>query len=90
MMVLIGKRALKHIQQIFDWYENEQVQLGYKFIDDIDLTFGTIALFPNAGIKSYAKTRKMMLRKFPFNVYYRVHQKRIIILAVLHQRRNTK
>ncbi len=90
MKVFIGKRASKQIHQIFDWYEDEQTHLGHKFLDDFDLTIGTIQSFPNAGINSNRNTRRMILRKFPFKVFYRVYQKKIVILAVFHHHRKTK
>ena len=46
MIIVFGKAAKTELDDGFAWYENEQKNLGYRFVDEIDATLKRISLYP--------------------------------------------
>lgn len=55
--------------------------LGDTFFDEVLSTIDLISLFPEAWTEVTKQTRKATLRKFPYNLIYTIHNKKIYILA---------
>lgn len=77
------------ISQIADWYdENGDHGLGHRFIDTF-LT-GLHHLRENGHIYRavYLDFRKILLRPFPYSVFYRLHDEIWIVTLVIHAARS--
>jgi len=57
------------------------------FLAEFDRAVELLRERPGLGTSSHAGTRKLPLRKFPFNIVYYERRGRLRILAVAHQRR---
>ena len=72
------------------WYEDERAGLAERFLSDVDRTFARIRerplQFPTVG----GDVRRALLHTFPYAVYFRASEEIVIVLAVLHLRRNPK
>ena len=55
--------------------------------DELDRAVELISERPEAGAPYVANTRRVLLRRFPFFVVYRVLVERVQIVAVAHARR---
>ncbi len=69
-----------------DWYE-EQDELGAKFTACVRAVLEQIAQMPESRAIIYRDIRRAGVRRFPYNVFYRVHVDRVEVIAVLHGRR---
>ncbi|MEP7306286.1 MAG: type II toxin-antitoxin system RelE/ParE family toxin [Acidobacteriota bacterium] len=72
------------------WYHDERAGLAERFISDIDRTFARIRERPLQFPAVSGDVRRALLDTFPFAVYFRVLEQIVIVLAVLHLRRNPK
>jgi toxin ParE1/3/4 len=88
MRVYIGKRAHKQLNEIYEWYENEKEGLGELFFEEFENVLHTIAQQPMAGIEFRVKKRKVLVRKFPYKVFYSVSANALTILAIFHSSMN--
>lgn len=70
-----------------DWYEKERVGLGLEFLDAIDALLKRIAERPQQFPVVYRDVRKAVARRFPYCVYFRERDQRIVVLAVFHSAR---
>ena len=69
------------------WYEGERVGLGATFAAAVEATVTTILEDPLAYPHVKGDTRRALVRRFPYAVYFRPIGDEIIVLAVMHGRR---
>jgi toxin ParE1/3/4 len=70
-----------------DYYEEKMSGLGWEFIRQVHATVGFILAFPESGVAADARTRRSLVKRFPFGVLYRIEAERILIVAVMDLRR---
>lgn len=70
------------------WYEEQQLELGHNFLDEVLSVLSTIAerllMYPLL----HRSTRRAIIRRFPFGIYYRVETTSVVVVAVMHGSRN--
>ncbi|MFH1897701.1 MAG: type II toxin-antitoxin system RelE/ParE family toxin [Candidatus Desantisbacteria bacterium] len=69
------------------FYESQQDNLGYKFLDAVDAVLETIQKNPLIGSPDIFGRRKYHVKKFPYLLIYKINNKFIYILAVAHTSR---
>jgi len=72
------------------WYEGERVGLGALFAAAIETTVTAILQNPLAYPRVKGETRRALVHRFPYAVYFRPIDAEIIVLAVMHGRRNPR
>ncbi len=70
------------------WYEAQRSELGQQFLDEIVSVFSSIAEAPLLYPVVHRKTRRALMHRFPFGIYYQVEAVAVIVLAVMHGSRN--
>ena len=81
-------RAIKDIIDAFEWYELQRSGLGAPFLLALARTCELIMHMPSAGPVVHDDVRRLLLRAFPFAIYYRIEADRIVIRGCLHQRQH--
>jgi toxin ParE1/3/4 len=61
--------------------------LGSAFIAEFERIIAVLLLNPELGAQGKWSTRRLPMRRFPYNVVYRLSSGNLEILAVAHQRR---
>ena len=85
--------ALDELQDAFDWYQEQNPDLGYDLIGEIEEYFNKIAENPYQFVVKFAKRyHYATLKVFPYQLIYRVdeHKKLIEIYSVFHTSRRPK
>ena len=88
--VLLRRAAELDLAGIEDWYESQQVGLGAEFREAVDELFGRIGENPHAFPERYRGSRRAILRRFPYIVWYRLHEDAAVILACVHGSRDPR
>ena len=70
------------------WYENKREGLGTTFITEIERCVALAAENPLRYAFAHSDIRRVVARRFPYSVYFRLEDSRIVVLAVFHSRRN--
>jgi plasmid stabilization system protein ParE len=88
--IVVRQEAQIDLDEIFIWYEEQQRGLGLKFINAVDRIFSKISLNPDYCYCMEGDARSASLRKFPYDIIYRIDQQhsQIRVIAVIHQKRN--
>ena len=73
--------------QAAQFYEERRPGLGFRFIRAVEDISKEIGRLPDAGSPLGQKDRKRAVPRFPYNVVYRIEQERVLVLAIMHQRR---
>jgi plasmid stabilization system protein ParE len=88
--ILIDEDAICDIREAAEWYENVQKGLGNRFTAQVKSQITGLKKMPFAGSFRTETTRSLLVKKFPFIIYYVVAELKTIveIHAVLHTSRN--
>jgi plasmid stabilization system protein ParE len=69
------------------WYRERNETASMRFRHELDRAVDLISDRPEAWSPYVGGTRRILLRRFPFFVVYRVFDERVQIVAVAHARR---
>jgi plasmid stabilization system protein ParE len=86
--VIIRPEAEEELREAYSWYEDKRQGLGYDFLLQVDAGLNFIRRNPDIHPIEYKGTRKHLIRRFPYKIIYLVEVEKIIILAVIHGKRN--
>lgn len=86
--VVFRKQARLEFDEAGNWYEKERPGLGMEFLDEIQLLLQRIASTPEQFPMLYRDVRKAVTGRFPYCIYFRERDPRIVVLAVFHSARN--
>jgi plasmid stabilization system protein ParE len=70
------------------WYESQRSRLGHEFLDAAEELFARISENPLQFPILYRGTRRALLPRFPFGVFFRVQEHTVVVLAVMHASRS--
>lgn len=68
----------------FEWYERERSGLGHEFLEELGATYGRVVDGPLKYQHLRSGIRRVLLRRFPYAVYFAVEGDVVVVLAVLH------
>lgn len=88
--LIIRPEAEADIAEAFDWYEARVSGLGSQFLLVLDAVFSSILRDPNVYPRVHKKVRRALTRRFPFAVFFLAENKRVVVLSVLHVKRNPR
>lgn len=86
--LLFRPAAAADLEDAFRWYERRRAGLGTEFLDDVARAMAEIGDWPLRFPVVLRETRRALLSRFPFGVYYRVLPDRILVVACLHVSRD--
>ena len=85
--ILLRRAAEIEILEAFIWYEEQFENLGFEFLQKLDEAVLPLRRHPQSYQIIHKNIRRVLLRKFPYGIFYIVENDKIIILACLHQKR---
>ena len=85
--LIIRPEAEKDLSEIFLWYEDKRIGLGFDFLLQVDAGLRYIARNSMTHEIIYKSVRIHLTKRFPYKIIYLVKGKKVIVLAVLHVRR---
>lgn len=87
---IVRPLAESDIDHAAKWYDDHQPGLGLRFLDAVDQLFERIRTAPMQFPSIAANVRRGLLHTFPYAVYFRVTDDTIVVLAILHLRRDPR
>jgi plasmid stabilization system protein ParE len=69
------------------WYEAQRAGLGGAFAAAVDQTIAAILANPLGYPRVHGDTRRALVQRFPYAVYFRPIADEVVVLAVMHGRR---
>jgi plasmid stabilization system protein ParE len=70
------------------WYEDRKPGLGAQFVSEIERAVELASSHPERFPVKHGEIRCVQARRFPYSVFYRAEEDRIVVLAVFHARRD--
>ena len=87
MNVEFHPAALREVENAQGWYEERSLFAASAFLREMSAVVQRIRQTPDRYPSAEAGTRRVLLDRFPFTVYYRVKADTVTIVAVAHQKR---
>ena len=86
--LVLRPQAEAEILDARDWYEEQRPGLGGAFATEVDSGLGRIVEAPLAYPRVHGETRRALLRRFPYAIYFHAMPDEIVVLAIIHGRRH--
>jgi plasmid stabilization system protein ParE len=80
--VVFRPEAAAEALETRDWYESRQPGLGAAFRKCLDDAIGRLAKEPSRFRRVSGETRRALLDRFPYAVYFRATSGGVVVLAV--------
>jgi toxin ParE1/3/4 len=79
--------ARDELREAIEYYEEQAPGLGVDFRAEVETLLVVTAEKPEIGSPFEAGTRRILLRRFPYSLIYLAEDERLIVVALMHQRR---
>jgi plasmid stabilization system protein ParE len=83
-----GPSVEADVEASFDWYEDEQIGLGFEFLDQLRAAYLRILDGPFKYVELRSGIRRALTKRFPYAIYFSIEGSIVVVLAVLHTARD--
>jgi plasmid stabilization system protein ParE len=90
MRLVVRPAAANDLASTYRWYEERQSGLGEALLEEAQAVMDRMLLLPRAYPVVHRDTRRALIRRFPYGIFFRVDGDAVIVLAVYHLRRNPR
>lgn len=80
--VVFRPQAEDEVLEVRQWYESRRTGLGREFGEAVDGLVARIAANPLAFQRVHNETRRAVLARFPYAIYFRVASDDVVVQAV--------
>lgn len=88
--LVVRAAAAADIEDAYRWYERRQPGLGEDFIREVGDALRKVADSPLRYPALHRNTRRVLLHRFPYALWYRVIQEVVAVVACLHGNRDPR
>ena len=85
-ILLVRPEAEQDLAAARDWYDRKHAGLGDEFIDAAAAAIRELENDPERARFYFLNFRRVLLRRFPYKVFYQIIGERVIVFRVLHAR----
>ena len=90
MRVILRPAAAADIEDAISWYQQQRPALATQFLQAVDAALKQISEKPRLAAVLRRNTRRALLERFPYGIYYRVYDDVIVVVACMHGRRDPR
>jgi plasmid stabilization system protein ParE len=69
------------------WYDNQRQGLGAEFARSLESAINRVVRNPLAAPVVHQDVRRVLLKRFPYSVFYMVEGDALLVLSCMHTRR---
>ena len=88
--VVWSPAAEKEIAEAALWYQDQQAQLGDRFLDAVRSAAYTAATSPETYARVRGALRRILVHRFPYALIFRESAEELFVVACYHLHRNPK
>ncbi len=86
--VEIKESARKGAVDAFLYYEDQQIALGDRFLDKMELLLNDIVKHPKLYSEKHKQFRQALIKPFPYLIIFEIIQTTIVVYKVIYAKRN--
>ena len=83
-------RTLHEIGEAHEWYDAQSPGLGEELLAAIELQLRRLEQAPTLYAEVIPNVHRALLPRFPYGLFYTIHQDLVHVLAVIHTARNPR
>lgn len=83
-----SREAEDDLADAVTWYEEQEPGLGIALVANVEAATGLATAHPGMGMEVEPGLRRIVVKRFPYCVYYLHDNASIRVIAVLHQRQD--
>jgi toxin ParE1/3/4 len=88
--LIVTPEAEADVAEARAWYEDRREGLGEEFVLCVEAGLEHIRRAPMASREVQSGVRRVVVRRFPYGIFYRVDPDQIAVLAVYHTSRDPR
>lgn len=88
--LIITPEAEADLAEAKAWYESKREGLGEQLVLCVEAGIEHIRRVPEAATEVHPGVRRVVVRRFPYGIFYRIDPDQIAVLAVYHTHRDPK
>jgi toxin ParE1/3/4 len=85
--VIIRPNAEADLREAFSWYESQRAGLGDELLIEVRAAMLLLENDPERRPLYYRGFRRLITRRFPYKIFYRLENERVIVFRILHAKR---
>ncbi|HEY8930541.1 MAG TPA: type II toxin-antitoxin system RelE/ParE family toxin [Mucilaginibacter sp.] len=85
--LLIQKEALVELQEAFDWYEEQKIDLGYEFLNEVEVCYRNLSDYPERYSYINERYRRIKTDRFPYILVFEIEGNVVIVNTIRHIKR---
>jgi plasmid stabilization system protein ParE len=82
--------AAADLEEAFQWYQTQRVGLGEEFLVAVKSVLDDAVRHPEKYPVVHRETRRALIPRFPYGLFYRILDEQIVVVACMHGRRNPR
>lgn len=86
--LILTRVARREFDEAADWYDEQRDGLGTRFIMEVNNVLDRLRANAEQYAVLHENLREALVHEFPFAVYYRIEDTRIVVVAVIHTARD--
>jgi toxin ParE1/3/4 len=86
----VKPKALAEFEEALEWYKQKRAGLDLTFANRVQEVYDQITSMPEMYAPSDRGLRKARVRAFPYLIIYRIRDGLVVVLAVIHEKRDPK
>ncbi|MCD4750399.1 MAG: type II toxin-antitoxin system RelE/ParE family toxin [Thermoanaerobaculales bacterium] len=86
--LVVRRRAEVQAAVARDWYDDQLEGLGDQFLDELEAAMVRARDNPLHYQRTHLEIRRVLLRRFPYSLFFVAEDDRVVVLAVLRQSEN--
>jgi addiction module RelE/StbE family toxin len=79
-------QAKADMETAFEFYRQYSKGAASNFLAEISAATAQLEAFPESGMVVFDDLRRILLRRMPYQIFYRIEKETLLIISVSHQR----
>ena len=88
MRIKLSSTAEQQLQAGYWFYESQSKGLGDYFLDSLMADIDSLHIYAGVHAIHFGKYHRLLAKRFPYSIYYRVVNGDVLVYAILDNRRN--
>lgn len=90
MKLVFRLAAAADIEETYRWYEKRRASLDQEYLESVQGILNSVLDDPKAYPVVHRDTRRALLRRFPYGLFYRLFEGQSVVVACLHAKRDPR
>lgn len=87
---VVRAAAAADVEEAWQWYEARREGLGDEFLQVVGAAIESIHAHPESAPLVHRDIRRQLLRRFPYGLFYRLIEGRVVVVACFHAKRHPR